>query len=229
MKKTTKYFLVTSGTLLLCMTLSVRTTAADDETNDNGNNDGVTVEAQEQEQETAMLDHDMQTLDGEDVNLAEAYADQVVLLVNVASKCGLTPQYEALQALHKQYGEEGLAIVGVPCNQFGGQEPGTADEIAQFCEEDYGVEFDLLAKVKVNGKNACPLYKRLTSEKLNPDFGGKIRWNFTKFLFDRSGALVARFEPKTSPDEKEVVAAIEDELNEEPEVGNQDPGNDNGS
>ena len=105
------------------------------------------------------LNQDMKTLDGKDVNPAEKYAGKVVLLVNVASKCGLTPQYKTLEALHEKYAEQGLAIVGVPCNQFNGQEPGTAAEIAEFCSKNYGVEFDLLAKVDVNGENACPLYK----------------------------------------------------------------------
>jgi len=158
------------------------------------------------------LNQEMQTLDGKKVNLAKKYKDKVVLLVNVASECGLTPQYEQLQALHAKYAEKGLAIVGVPCNQFGGQEPGTATEISQFCKENYGVEFDLMAKVDVNGPNAVPLYKYLTSEKTNPKHAGKITWNFEKFLFDREGKLVTRFSPRTKPDDSEVIAAIESEL-----------------
>ena len=158
------------------------------------------------------LNQEMQTLDGKKVNLAKKYKDKVVLLVNVASECGLTPQYEQLQALHAKYAEKGLAIVGVPCNQFGGQEPGTATEISQFCKENYGVEFDLMAKVDVNGPNAVPLYKYLTSEKTNPKHAGKITWNFEKFLFDREGQLVTRFSPRTKPDDSEVIAAIESEL-----------------
>lgn len=158
------------------------------------------------------LNQDMQTLDGKDVNLAEKYAGKVVLLVNVASKCGLTPQYKQLQALHDKYADEGLAIVGVPCNQFNGQEPGSAEEIAEFCSSKYGVEFDMLAKVDVNGDTACPLYKSLTSEETNPKSPGKIGWNFEKFLFNRSGELVARFSPPTTPDSPEVVAAIEEQL-----------------
>jgi len=158
------------------------------------------------------LNQDMKTLDGKDVNLAEKYAGQVVLLVNVASRCGLTPQYKALQVLHEKYADAGLAIVGVPCNQFNGQEPGTAEEIAEFCSTEYGVEFDLLAKVEVNGDGACPLYKSLTSEQTNPDSPGPIKWNFEKFLFNRRGELVARFEPRTTPDAAEVVTAIEQEL-----------------
>jgi glutathione peroxidase len=158
------------------------------------------------------LDQDMKTLDGKDVNLAKKYKGKVVLLVNVASKCGLTPQYEQLQALHDKYSEQGLAIVGVPCNQFNGQEPGTAQQIAEFCELKYGVEFDLLAKVNVNGPDAAPLYKHLTSKEKNPNFGGDIGWNFEKFVFNRQGQLVARFAPRVKPDSKEVVEAIEAEL-----------------
>jgi glutathione peroxidase len=163
-------------------------------------------------QSTTPLDEDMQTLGGEDVNLAEKYAGKVVLLVNVASRCGLTPQYEALEALHEQYAERGLAVVGVPCNQFNGQEPGTAAEIAQFCSTRYGVEFDMLAKVAVNGEGACPLYQFLTSKDTNPEFGGPITWNFEKFLFNRRGQLVARFAPKVKPDSPQVTHAIEAEL-----------------
>lgn len=158
------------------------------------------------------LNEDMQSLDGKDVNLAEKYAGKVVLLVNVASYCGLTPQYEQLQALHDKYADQGLAIVGVPCNQFGNQEPESAAVIAEKCLAKYKVKFDVLAKVEVNGENACPLYKSLTSKETNPKSSGPIEWNFTKFLFNRNGELVARFSPKTAPDSSEVVAAIEEQL-----------------
>jgi glutathione peroxidase len=158
------------------------------------------------------LNEEMETLDGKKVNLAKKYKGKVVLLVNVASKCGNTPQYKPLEALHEKYGKEGLAVVGVPCNQFGKQEPGTSEEIAEFCETNYGVKFDMLGKVDVNGENAAPLYKYLTSKKTDEKFAGKITWNFEKFLFNRDGQVVARFTPKTQPDSKEVVAAIETEL-----------------
>jgi glutathione peroxidase len=154
----------------------------------------------------------MQTLDGEEVNLAKKYKGKVVLLVNVASKCGKTPQYKPLQELHAKYGKEGLAIIGVPCNQFGQQEPGSAKEIAEFCQVNYGVEFDMLAKVDVNGEKAVPLYKYLTSKETNPKMAGPIKWNFEKFLFNRDGQVVARFETKVEPDSPEVVKAIEAEL-----------------
>jgi len=114
--------------------------------------------------------------------------------------------------LHEKYADQGLAIVGVPCNQFHGQEPGTAEEIAEFCRKNYGVEFDMLAKVEVNGPGACPLYHYLTSAETNPEYSGDITWNFEKFLFNRQGQLVARFAPKVRPDASEVVEAIEAEL-----------------
>ena len=158
------------------------------------------------------LDVEMETLDGKKVNLADKYKGKVVLLVNVASKCGNTKQYKPLEALHEKCGKQGLAIVGVPCNQFGGQEPGTAKEIAEFCEANYGVKFDMMSKVDVNGDNAVPLYKTLTSKESDPKFAGKIPWNFEKFLFNRDGQVVARFNHRTSPDTSEVVAAIEKEL-----------------
>ena len=166
----------------------------------------------EKEAKASILDHDMETLDGKKVNLAKKYKDKVVLLVNVASKCGNTKQYKPLEALHEKYGKEGLAIVGVPCNQFGGQEPGTAKEIAEFCESTYGVKFDLLAKVDVNGEKAAPLYKELTSKESDPKFAGKIPWNFEKFLISRDGKVIARFNHKTQPDSEEVVSAIEKAL-----------------
>src|SRR3954471_24310493 len=158
------------------------------------------------------LNVEMETLDGKKVNLAEKYKGKVVLLVNVASKCGNTPQYKPLEALHEKYGKEGLAIIGVPCNQFGKQEPGSTKDITEFCEKNYGVKFDMMAKVDVNGEKAAPLYKQLTSKETDPKFPGKITWNFEKFLFNRDGQVVARFSPRTQPDSPEVVAAIEKEL-----------------
>lgn len=158
------------------------------------------------------LNEEMQTLDGKKVNLAKKYNGKVVLLVNVASKCGNTPQYEQLETLHEKYGKQGLAIVGVPCNQFGKQEPGTSKDIAEFCEQNYGVKFDMMSKVDVNGESAAPLYKYLTSKDTNEKFPGKITWNFEKFLFNRDGQVVARFSPRTKPDAPEVVKAIEAEL-----------------
>lgn len=162
--------------------------------------------------EKSALDFTMKNIDGKEVNLAEKYKGKVVLVVNVASKCGLTPQYEQLQALHKKYGKKGLAIIGFPCNQFGKQEPGTEKEIQSFCLENYGVEFDLYSKIDVNGKNATPLYKYLTAQKTKPAGSGKISWNFEKFVIGKDGNIKARFSPRTKPDAKAVVSLIETEL-----------------
>jgi glutathione peroxidase len=153
----------------------------------------------------------MTSLDGKPVKLSN-YLGDVVLMVNVASKCGLTPQYEQLQAMHAQYGEKGLSILGFPANEFGKQEPGTDGEIKEFCTAKYGVQFDLFSKVVVKGDGICPLYKFLTEKETNPGFAGEINWNFEKFLVSRDGDVVARFAPRVKPDAPEVIAAIEAEL-----------------
>jgi len=159
----------------------------------------------------AALNFKMKSLDGKEIDLNQ-YRGKVVMVVNVASKCGLTPQYEQLQALHEKYSEKGLAILGFPCNQFGTQEPGTAAEIQQFCRANYGVTFDMFAKIEVNGDGACPLYKHLTALETKPKGPGKISWNFEKFIIGRRGDVVARFVPRTKPDDPEVLKVIEAEL-----------------
>ena len=166
-------------------------------------------------QEATVLRFKMESLDGDEVDLAQ-YEGQVVMIVNVASKCGYTGQYEQLQKLHEQYASQGLAILGFPCNQFLGQEPGSAEEIQAFCRKNYGVTFDMFAKVEVNGENACELYKFLTSLDTKPKGAGKIGWNFEKFLIDCSGTVVARFGSGTKPDDPEIVAMIERELTAKP-------------
>lgn len=159
----------------------------------------------------AALNFTMAALSGGEVDLRQ-YAGKVVLIVNVASKCGLTPQYQQLQALQEKYGKEGLVVLGFPCNQFKGQEPGSAEEIRAFCTAKFGVTFPLLAKVEVNGDGACPLYKHLTALDVKPAGAGKISWNFEKFLLDRNGQVVARWSPRTKPDASEVIKRIEEEL-----------------
>jgi glutathione peroxidase len=159
----------------------------------------------------APLKFKMKSIDGKEVDLAK-YEGKVLLVVNVASECGLTGQYEQLQALHKKYASRGLAVLGFPCNQFGQQEPGTAAQIKEFCRKNYGVEFDLFDKVEVNGDKACPLYKHLTAVKTKPVGPGKISWNFEKFVLGRNGEVVARFEPSTEPDDGELVKVMEAEL-----------------
>ena len=166
-------------------------------------------------QEESALKFNMESLDGEKVDLSK-YQGKVVLIVNVASKCGLTPQYEQLQALHEKYADQGLAILGFPCNQFLGQEPGTAEQIEEFCRANYGVEFDMFAKVDVKGDKACDLYKMLTALDTKPTGAGEISWNFEKFVLDRNGFVVGRFGPRTKPDAPEVIEVIEAELKREP-------------
>jgi glutathione peroxidase len=157
---------------------------------------------------TSPLDFKAKSLDGKEVDLAK-YRGKVVLVVNVASKCGFTPQYAGLEALYQKYKDRGLVIVGVPANNFMQQEPGTDAEIKTFCTNKYNVTFPMMAKVSVLGDDKDPLYVYLTSKSTNPQFAGDIKWNFTKFLFDRSGKPIARFEPNVTPDSPEVTAAIE--------------------
>lgn len=158
-----------------------------------------------------MLQGTMKSLAGQPVDLRH-YHGQVLLIVNVASECGYTPQYKGLQALNTKYGPSGLRVLGFPCNQFGWQEPGTSAQIAQFCERQYGVTFDMFEKVEVNGKNQCELYKYLTSPDTNPQYAGPIQWNFEKFLIARDGTVVGRFSSSVGPESKALVEAIEREL-----------------
>jgi glutathione peroxidase len=159
----------------------------------------------------AALNFTMPSLTGKPVELAK-YQGKVVLIVNVASQCGLTPQYEGLEDLHQKYSKEGLAILGFPANEFGKQEPGTNEEIASFCKKNYGVDFDMFSKVVVKGDGQCDLYKFLTSKETNGKFAGDISWNFEKFLIGRNGEVVARFAPRVAPEDPQVVKAIEAEL-----------------
>lgn len=156
----------------------------------------------------SLTDIPLTTLDGKPTSLAD-YADGAVLLVNVASKCGLTPQYTALEQLAKDYRERGLTVIGVPCNQFMGQEPGTAEEIQSFCATTYGVTFPLLEKVDVNGADQHPLYVELTKAADAEGEAGDVQWNFEKFLLAPGGEIARRFRPSTAPDAPEVISAIE--------------------
>ncbi|AZM77183.1 glutathione peroxidase [Streptomyces sp. KPB2] len=157
------------------------------------------------------LDVEIGALQGGTADLSQ-YAGRVVLVVNVASKCGLTPQYAGLERLHERYAEQGFTVLGVPCNQFMGQEPGSADEIAEFCSATYGVTFPMTEKVEVNGEGRHPLYDRLTGFPDDEGHSGDIRWNFEKFLIGRDGKVAARFAPQTEPEAAEVVAAVEARL-----------------
>jgi glutathione peroxidase len=159
----------------------------------------------------SLSDIPLTTLDGSTTTLRELTGG-AALVVNVASKCGLTPQYTALEQLAKDYRDRGLTVVGVPCNQFMGQEPGTAEEIQEFCSSTYGVTFPLLAKTDVNGPDRHPLFAELTQTADDDGEAGDIQWNFEKFLLAPNGTVVKRFRPRTVPDAPEVVAAIEDVL-----------------
>ena len=156
-------------------------------------------------------DYSAKTIDGTSQSLRD-YAGKVALVVNVASQCGLTPQYGGLEELYANFKDKGLVVLGFPCNQFGGQEPGTEHEIKTFCETKFGVTFPMFSKIDVNGPSRDPLYAFLTSEDTQPDGPGDIRWNFAKFLVDRSGKVVARFPPTTAPVSEEIVSAIEQRL-----------------
>ncbi|MDQ1686566.1 MAG: glutathione peroxidase [Frankiaceae bacterium] len=151
------------------------------------------------------------TLDGQPATLAD-YRGKVLLIVNVASKCGFTPQYEGLQALYEKYGDQGLEILGFPCNQFLFQEPGDGTQIQSFCSTTYGVTFPLFEKLKVRGRGQHPLYKELVTAKDAAGKAGGVKWNFEKFLVSRDGEIIGRFRTKVTPDDPQLVAAIEDAL-----------------
>lgn len=151
------------------------------------------------------------TIDGSERSLGE-YAGKTLLVVNVASQCGLTPHYAGLQELYENFRDRGLVVLGFPCNQFGTQEPGTEAEIKTFCETRYGVTFPMFAKIDVNGPTRHPLYAFLTEQATEPDGPGDIQWNFAKFLIDGSGKVVARFAPPTKPVSDEIVSAVEKTL-----------------
>src|SRR5262245_16644369 len=160
---------------------------------------------------TTVHDFTAKTIDGSDKSLKD-YAGKTLLIVNVASQCGLTPQYSGLQKLYQDYRGRGLEVLGFPCNQFGAQEPGSEAQIKTFCETRFAVTFPLFAKLEVNGTGRHPLYGFLTSQSTQPDGSGDIQWNFAKFLVDKSGKVAARFSPTVAPADPELVQAIERSL-----------------
>jgi glutathione peroxidase len=160
---------------------------------------------------SGVLDFTLNSLDGKPAPLAE-YRGKVVLIVNVASKCGFTPQYTGLEKIYEKYKDQGFVILGFPANNFGGQEPGTNEEIKTFCSSKYQVTFPMYSKVSVKGADSTPLYQFLTDKRSNPATGGEIKWNFTKFLVDRNGKVIARFEPAVTPESADVTGAIEKAL-----------------
>ena len=160
----------------------------------------------------SIYDPAVKTLQGEDASLADQKG-KALLVVNVASKCGLTPQYTALEELQKKYADRGFSVIGFPCNQFGGQEPGSAEEIETFCSTTYGVTFPLYEKIDVNGQQRHPIYKELTATPyVDGTEPGDVKWNFEKFLISPQGEVVARFNPTVAPDAPEVVSLIEENL-----------------
>ena len=159
----------------------------------------------------ALYDIPIHTLQGDDAKLGD-YKGKTLLLVNVASKCGLTPQYEGLERLQKTYGDRGFSVIGFPCNQFMGQEPGTSEEIAQFCSATYGVTFPLMEKIEVNGEGRHPIYAELTEKEDAEGTAGDITWNFEKFLVSPEGDVVARYRPQVEPEDPAVVGDIEAQL-----------------
>ncbi|MEZ6096183.1 MAG: glutathione peroxidase [Pirellulaceae bacterium] len=163
----------------------------------------------------AALGFTMKSIDGDDIDLSQ-YRGKVVMIVNVASRCGMTPQYEQLQALYSELGDKGLVVLGFPCNQFGAQEPGSEADIKEFCSTKYDVTFPMFAKVDVNGDDRCELYEHLTSLDLQPKGAGNIGWNFEKIILDREGNPIARFGSRTKPDAEEVMKVINDALGAQP-------------
>lgn len=161
----------------------------------------------------SIYDFTVLDIDGKEVSLS-SFKGKVLLIVNVASRCGYTPQYEGLQAIYEKYKDKGFYVLGFPANNFGNQEPGTNEEIKEFCKTRYNVTFPMFAKISVKGEDKHPLYKFLTSKETNPEFAGEITWNFNKFLIDRRGKVVARFSSKYEPESESVIAAIEKYLNE---------------
>lgn len=159
----------------------------------------------------SIYDFNMTDIDGKEVGLG-TYTGKVLLIVNVASKCGFTPQYEGLQKLYETYKDKGFVILGFPANEFGGQEPGTDEEIKQFCTERYHVTFPMFSKIVVKGKAQHPLYAFLTGKETDPEFAGDIGWNFNKFLIGKDGRIVARFGSPDKPDSEKLVKAVEDTL-----------------
>lgn len=168
----------------------------------------VTAPTAELSKDTPMWNTPIKTLQGQPTSL-ESFKGKALLVVNVASKCGLTPQYTQLEKLQKQYADKGFSVVGFPCNQFGGQEPGSPEQIAEFCSATYGVTFPMMEKVEVNGAGRHPIYKELTQVADAKGHTGDIRWNFEKFVVSADGTKITRFDPQTTPDDPAVVAAIE--------------------
>ena len=197
--------------LTLCVTLLAVSASSFTIAEDSKKSDEKKTASAEQKAKHPIYGQTMKSLTGKDTKLAQ-FRGKVLLVVNTASECGATPQYDPLQGLHKKYAEKGLAVLGFPCNQFGSQEPGSNTEIATFCKQNYGVDFAMFSKVDVNGEKAAPIFSYLTSEESGLKKTGPIGWNFEKILISRAGKPVARFGTGVEPDSDEILKAIEAEL-----------------
>lgn len=193
-----------SSVLALVAVLGIAAFSALDKNN-------MTTTATSSIKEKSVYDFTMKDIDGKDVKL-DAYKGKVALLVNTASKCGYTPQYEGLEKIYAKYKDQGFVVLGFPANNFGGQEPGSNEEIKKFCTLRYKVSFPMFAKISVKGEDQHPLYKYLTNADTNPQFAGDIKWNFNKFLVDKTGNVIARFDSKATPESEAVMSAIEKAL-----------------
>ncbi|HEX8456715.1 MAG TPA: glutathione peroxidase [Pyrinomonadaceae bacterium] len=200
-----KKFMIGAVALCIAVTSVALLFAKARETNEDAR---VASPANGKETTKTVYDFTLKDSKGKDVRLEE-FRGQVVMLVNVASKCGYTPQYEGLQKIYERYQERGFTILGFPANNFGAQEPGTNEEIQQFCRINYGVTFPVFAKISVKGEDKHPLYKYLTGKETNPEFAGEIKWNFNKFLVGRDGRILARFDSADEPESAKVTQAIE--------------------
>ena len=187
------------GLTLVCLALAVSLSSRANDSTGGG------------EKMNSFYDFTLKDIDHKEVNLGQ-YRGKVVLVVNVASRCGFTPQYEGLQKVYAKYKDRGFVILGFPANNFMSQEPGTDEEIKTFCSTKYNVTFPIFSKISVKGDDIHPLYKFLTSKETNPEFGGDIKWNFSKFLLDKNGKIVARFEPRVTPESDPMIQAIEKAL-----------------
>ncbi len=174
---------------------------------------GLVAARAEDKKDMSVLEHKVKDIDGKDVDLSK-YKGDVLLIVNTASQCGLTPQYKGLESAYEKYKDKGFKVLAFPANEFGAQEPGTNDEIKTFCSTKYHVTFPVFSKVVVKGDGITPVYKFLTSKETDPKHSGEIAWNFTKFLVNRKGEVIARFEPKVTPEDPKVTEAIEKALAE---------------
>ncbi len=201
---------------LFMFVAAVRANAQDNAGEEPSKSSPANVSASEDETGTdvpAALNFTLKSIAGEEVNLAK-YKGNVVVIVNTASKCGMTPQYKQLQELHEKYADQGVKVLGFPCNQFGGQEPGTEEDIQEFCTKNYGVTFDMFSKIDVNGDQATDLYKFLKAQETQPTGAGDVRWNFEKFILDQDGNLIARFGSRVKPDSDEFMAVVKKAIGE---------------